>query len=152
MLINLAINMNANQFYSNEYKGTKSFQQQEVPTANATGFGSASDDYMERGIDLNEQLIKNKAATFFMRVQGNSMINAGICHSDVVIVDRSITAKSGHVIIAVINGDMLIRRLERTMQRIRLLPETTQLSPIDVTDQTDFSVWGVVTYIIKFVG
>jgi DNA polymerase V len=144
--------MDANHFYSNEYKGSKSFHQQEVPTANATGFGSAADDYMERGIDLNEQLIKNKAATFFMRVQGNSMINASIHDGDVVIVDRSITAKSGHIIIAVINGDMLIRRLERTMQRVRLLPETTQLSPIDVTDQTDFSVWGVVTYIIKFVG
>ena len=144
--------MEDNRFYSNEYNGTKTFHQQEVPTANATGFGSPSDDYMERGIDLNEQLIKNKAATFFMRVQGNSMINAGIHHGDVVIVDRSITVKSGHVIIAVINGDMLIRRLERTAQRVRLLPETKQLSPIDVTDQTDFSVWGVVTYIIKFVG
>ena len=144
--------MSDNLFYSTAYKGTKTFRQQEVPTANATGFGSPTDDYMERGIDLNEQLIRNKAATFFMRVQGGSMINAGIQHGDVVIVDRSITAKSGHIIIAVINGDMLIRRLELGMQRVRLLPETTQLSPIDVTDQTDFSVWGVVTYIIKAVG
>ena len=144
--------MNVDRFYSNEYKGSKAFRQQEVPAANATGFGSPADDYMERGIDLNEQLIQNKAATFFMRVQGRSMINAGIQHGDVVIVDRSITAQSGHIIIAVINGDMLIRRLERTLQRVRLLPETPLLSAIEITDQTDFSVWGVVTYIIKFVG
>mgnify|MGYP006301713723 CR=1 FL=1 len=144
--------METQQFYTNDYTGTKQFHQSEVPTANATGFGSAADDYMERGIDLNEQLIKNKAATFFMRVQGSSMINAGIRHGDVVIVDRSITAKSGHIIIAVINGDMLIRRMERSMQRIRLLPETPRLSPIEITDQSDFSVWGVVTYIIKSVG
>jgi DNA polymerase V len=144
--------MKTETFYSNTYTGSKDFHQQEVPTANATGFGSPTDDYMERGIDLNEQLIKNKAATFFMRVQGSSMINAGVQHGDVVIVDRSITAQSGHIIIAVINGDMLIRRLELTMQRVQLLPETPRLAPIDITDQTDFSVWGVVTYIIKSVG
>lgn len=145
--------MNLNKFYNNEYKGSKTFHQQNVAAADATGFGSPTDDYMERGIDLNEQLIKNKAATFFMRVRGSSMFNVGIQHGDVVIVDRSITARNGHIIIAVINGDMLIRRLELIMQRVRLLAESTpDLSPIDITDQMDFSVWGVVTYIIKSVG
>ena len=79
------------------YDGSKRFTQHDVPTANATGFGAAADDYMERGIDLNEQLIRNKPATFFMRVTGNSMINAGIYDGDIVIVDKSIkpqTARS----------------------------------------------------------
>ena len=144
--------MEIEQFFSNTYAGSKKISQQDVPTANATGFGSASDDYMDRGIDLNEQLIKNRPATFFMRVQGSSMVNACIHHGDVVIVDRSITPVSGNIIIATLDGSMLIRRLEKTMNKIRLVPETNKLSPIEITDQSDFGIWGVVTYIIKSVG
>ena len=80
------------------YGGTKGFTQWDVPTANATGFGAAADDYAERGIDLNEQLIRNKPATFFLRMAGNAMVNAGIYSGDVLIVDRSIKAASGKVI------------------------------------------------------
>lgn len=86
------------------YKGSKNFNQWEVPTANTTGFGAAADDYMERGIDLNEQLIRNKPATFFFRMNSDAMVGAGIYHGDVLIVDRSIKAVSGKVIVAVING------------------------------------------------
>ena len=131
------------------YKGTKRFTQWEVPTANATGFGAAADDYMERGIDLNEQLIHNKPATFFMRVSGDAMVGAGIFNGDVVIVDRSVKAASGKVVIATLNGEMLIRRLEKTFNKIRLVPETTRLSPIDVDlSASEFSIWGVATYVI----
>jgi DNA polymerase V len=120
-----------------------------MPTANATGFGSAADDYMDRGIDLNEQLIHNKPATFFMRVQGNSMINACIHDGDIVIVDRSLKPLSGKIIIAVVDGEMLIRRFEKIINIIRLIPETPKLSPMEITEYSDFSVWGVVTYVIK---
>ena len=65
-------------FYGAAYRGTRQFSQQEVKTANATGFTAAADDYMERGIDLNEQLVRNKPATFFMRVSGEAMAGAGI--------------------------------------------------------------------------
>lgn len=99
-------------FYPANYKGSKEYNQWDVPTANATGFGAAADDYAERGIDLNEQLIKNKPATFFMRVNSDAMIGAGIHHGDVVIVDRSLEPKNGKVIIAVLDGEMLIRKLE----------------------------------------
>jgi DNA polymerase V len=103
----------------------------------------------ERGIDLNEQLIRNKPSTFFMRVNGEAMIGAGIFHGDIVIVDRSMKASNGKVVIASLNGEMLIRRLERTFNKIRLVPETTRLSPIDVDlSGAEFSVWGVVTYVI----
>ena len=102
--------MEVENFFTSSYSGSKKFTQHQVPTANATGFGAAADDYMERGIDLNEQLIKNKAATFFMRVSGTSMINAGIGDGDIVIVDRSIKPVNGKIVIAVIDGEMLIRR------------------------------------------
>src|SRR5579871_2326102 len=139
-------------FYGAAYKGSKGYSQRDVRTANATGFGAAADDYMERGIDLNEQLIRNKPATFFMRVSGDAMTGAGIFHGDVVIVDRSVKAASGKVIIATLNGEMLIRRLEKTFNKIRLIPETPRLSPIDVDiSGAEFSIWGVVTYVIHAV-
>ena len=141
--------MELEQFLGMNHKGTKRFTQWDVPAANATGFGAAADDYMERGIDLNEQLVRNKPATFFMRVSGDAMIGAGIFNGDVVIVDRSVKATSGKVVIATLNGEMLIRRLEKTFNKIRLVPETDKLSPIDVDlSGSEFSIWGVVTYVI----
>jgi DNA polymerase V len=137
-------------FYGAAYKGSKAYSQREVRTANATGFTAAADDYMERGIDLNEQLVRNKPATFFMRVKGDAMIGAGIFDGDIVIVDRSIKAANGKVVIATLNGEMLIRRFEKTFNKIRLIPETDKLAVIDVdTSSAEFSVWGVATYVIK---
>jgi DNA polymerase V len=135
-------------FYGAAYAGSKTYTQQEVKTANATGFGAASDDHAERGIDLNEQLIRNKPATFFMKVRGEAMIGAGIFDGDTVIVDRSIKPVSGRIVIAVLNGDMLIRRLESRFNKMRLIPETERLAPIEVDPFAEFSIWGVVTYVI----
>jgi DNA polymerase V len=140
--------MNGEIYYGAAYKGSKQYTQQEVRTASATGFGAATDDYAERGIDLNEQLVRNKPATFFMRVNGDAMIGAGIFDGDVVIVDRSLKPVSGKVIIATLNGEMLIRRLEKIFNKVRLVPETAKLAPIDVDPTGEFSVWGVVTYVI----
>ncbi len=134
--------------YSASYKGTKDFTQHKVHSANATGFGAAADDYSERGIDLNEQLIQNKPATFFFRMNSSAMTGAGIFSGDILIVDRSITQTNGKVVIAVLNGEMMVRRLERTPQRIRLIPETHDLSIIDIDPFADFKVWGVVVYAI----
>ena len=84
-----------------------------------------------------------------MRVNGDVMIRAGISHGDVVIVDRSAKAANGKVVIASLNGEMLIRRLEKTFNKLRLVPETTRLSPIDVDlSGSEFSIWGVVTHVI----
>jgi DNA polymerase V len=130
------------------YLGTKNFRQQDVRSANATGFGAASDDFAEKGIDLNEQLLRNKPATFFVRVRGEAMINAGIHDGDVVIVDRGIKASNGKVIISTLNGEMLIRRLEKGFNNSRLIPETQKPSPIDIDHCAESSVWGVVTYVI----
>jgi len=139
--------MEKNIFYSANYKGSKDYTQWEVPTANATGFGAAADDYAERGIDLNEQLIKNKPATFFMRVNSDAMSGAGIFKGDVVIVDRSLPALNGKIIIAVVDGEMLIRKLEIYNGRKRLVALTHQLSAMEI-DEEKFWCWGVVTYVI----
>jgi DNA polymerase V len=144
--------MEVEKFFGSSYNGTKRFTQHNVSTANATGFGAAADDYAERGIDLNEQLIRNKPATFFMKVSGNSMINAGIYDGDIVIVDRSIKPINGKIVIAVIDGDMLIRRYEKSINSLKLVPETSKLSPIDVSEFNDFKIWGVVICVIRTLG
>jgi DNA polymerase V len=141
--------MEVEKFFSAGYSGSKRFTQKDVPAANATGFTAAADDYMERGIDLNEQLIRNKPATFFMRVSGNSMTGAYIHDGDIVIVDRSLKPVNGKIVIAVVDGEMLIRRYEKTMNSLRLVPETPKLSPIDVSEFSDYCIWGVVIYVIK---
>ena len=141
--------MNTDNFYSAKYMGSKSMTQLDIHSANATGFGAAADDYMERGIDLNEELIRNKPATFFMRVNSDAMKEAGIYKGDVAIVDRSVKATNGKVIIAVLNGDMVIRRFEKTSSSIRLLTDSNKLSPICIESTCEeFAIWGVVTYII----
>ncbi|MBL7701595.1 MAG: translesion error-prone DNA polymerase V autoproteolytic subunit [Ferruginibacter sp.] len=143
--------MEVEKFFGSNYTGTKDFTQQKVPTANATGFGAAADDYMERGIDLNEQLIRNKPATFFMKVSSNNMINAGIYDGDIVIVDRSLKPLNGKIVIAVIDGEMMIRRYEKSMNSLRLIAETPKLSPIEVNEFMDFKIWGVVSCIIRVI-
>lgn len=140
--------MEVEKFFSAGYRGSKEFKQLDVPTANATGFGAAADDYMERGIDLNEQLIRNKPATYFMRVSGNSMINACIHDGDIIIVDRSVKPVNGKIVIAVVDGEMIIRRFVKTMNSLKLVPETPKLSAIDVNEFSDLVIWGVVTYVI----
>jgi len=141
--------MEVENFFGSSYDGSKRFTQQNVKTANATGFGAAADDYMERGIDLNEQLVRNKPATFFMRVSGNSMINAGIGEGDILIVDRSLKPINGKIVIAVVDGEMLVRRYEKTINKLLLISEGKQNSAIDVNEFSDFKVWGVVIYVIR---
>ena len=136
--------------FSSGYKGSKDYNQWDVPTANATGFGAAADDYAERGIDLNEQLIRNKPATFFMRVNSDAMNGGGIFKGDVVIVYRSLEPANGKIIIAVIDGELLIRKLEITNGKKRLVAVGNKLSAIEVNEE-NFRSWGVVTYIIHSV-
>ncbi|HVK96985.1 MAG TPA: translesion error-prone DNA polymerase V autoproteolytic subunit [Flavisolibacter sp.] len=142
--------MEQEQLYSSSYKGSKDYTQWDVPVANATGFGAPADDYAEKGIDLNEQLVKNKPATFFMRINSDAMVGAGIFKGDVAIVDRSITATNGKIIIAVVDGEMLIRRLEIINGKKKLVPATDKLSGISIDDM-DLKIWGVVTYVIHSV-
>ena len=140
--------MDGEEFFGAAYKGSKQFSQQEVKTANATGFGAAADDYMERGIDLNEQLIKNKPATYFFRMKGDAMKEAGIFDNDVLIVDRSLKLANGKIIVAVLNGELLVRRFHKNFSSAFLVPENTRFKNINLAEFSDFSLWGVVTYVI----
>ena len=144
--------MDGEKFHAAAYAGSKKFTQWDVPTANATGFGAAADDYAERGIDLNEQLIQNKTATFFFRMNGDAMTGAGIFAGDVLIVDRSIKAVSGKIIIAAVDGELLVRRLQKTMNRISLLAENNRYGNMELGQFSDYKPWGVVTYVIHSVG
>ena len=130
------------------YRGTKRFVQQQVPTANATGFGAAADDYAERGIDLNEQLILNKAATFFFRMNSDAMVKAGIQLGDILIVDRSIQATGGCVIVIVAKGELLVRRLEYCNRVAVLVAANDGYPPQEITNDTEYRAWGVVTCVI----
>jgi len=140
--------MEGEEFYGAAYKGSKQFTQQQVRTANATGFGAAADDYMEKGIDLNEQLIRNKPATYFFRMKGDAMTSAGIFDNDVLIVDRSIKLTTGKIIVAVLNGEVLVRRFHKNFTSAFLIPENDRYKTINLAEFTDFQLWGVVTYVI----
>ena len=140
--------MDGEEFYGAAYKGSKEFSQKEVKTANATGFGAAADDYMERGIDLNEQLIKNKPATYFFRMKGDAMKDAGIFDNDVLIIDRSLKLANGKIIVAVLNGELLVRRFHKNFSSAFLVPENNRYKNINLAEFSDFSLWGVVTYVI----
>lgn len=145
----MGVSMDNQGIFPAAYSGTKDFNQWRVNSANATGFGAAADDFAERGIDLNEQLIRNKPATFFMRVNGDAMSGAGIGKGDVVIVDRSIEPRNGKVVIAVVDGEMLIRKLEINDGKKFLVSIGQNLSPLPL--EREFLLWGVVTYVIHSV-
>jgi DNA polymerase V len=126
----------------------KNYESKQIVQANATGFGAASDDFMERGIDLNEQLVSNKPATFFFRVNSDAMIGAGIHIGDTLIVDRSIPPCSGKVVVAILNGEFLVRRLQMQAHSITLLPENKKYGSIHVAHLEEYRTWGIVTYVI----
>lgn len=140
--------MEGENFYGAAYKGSKQFTQHEVKAANATGFGAAADDYMERGIDLNEHLIRNKPATFFFRMKGDAMIDMGIFDGDILIVDRSLKLINGRIIIAILNGELLVRRFHKNFSSAFLIAENSRYKNINLAEFNDFTVWGVVTYVI----
>lgn len=133
------------------YKGTKNFNQHLVPTANATGFGAATDDFMERGIDLNEQLIMNKPATFFFRMNSTAMENASIHPGDVLVVDRSIKASNGKIIVAAVNGELLVRRYQQNTNGASLCADNKKFKDIELNECIELICWGVVTCTIHLI-
>ena len=112
------------------------------------GFPSPADDYIEMHLDLNSYLIKHPAATFFVTAAGDSMIGAGIAAGDMLVVDRSLEAVHGKIIIVVINGELSVKRLSRTAGRVMLLSENDKYKPIEIADAEELIIWGVVTHVI----
>jgi len=112
------------------------------------GFPSPADDHMERGIDLNEELIRNPAATFLIRVQGESMRDAGIHSGDTLIVDKSVTPADRQIVVAMIDGEFTVKRFRKVNGRIFLEAENPAFQPIELGEDQELTIWGAVTYII----
>ncbi|KQC14688.1 MAG: hypothetical protein APR63_13705 [Desulfuromonas sp. SDB] len=134
-----------------EIIGFEKKQSRKFPLVTAkisAGFPSPADDYIDKKLDLNEYLIKHPSATFFVRVSGDSMIDAGIHSGDILIVDRAINPGSGKVVIAVIEGEFTVKRIKVKKNKIFLIPENPQFKPIQVKDHENCEIWGVVTHVI----
>jgi len=113
------------------------------------GFPSAADDYLDRKIDLNEHLIKHPAATFFVKVKGDSMIGAGIYSGNMLIVDRSEDPKNNSIVVAILNGEFTVKRLHKKEGKIFLIAENPNYKLIEIAPNMDFEVWGVVLHAIR---
>ena len=114
----------------------------------SAGFPSPADDYLDRKLDLNEHLIKNPAATFFVRVAGNSMTGAGINDSDILVVDRSLEPSNNSIVIAVVNGELTVKRLVKSQTSCRLIAENPDYPSLEINEETPLEIWGVATYAI----
>lgn len=117
-------------------------------TAVKAGFPSPADDPIEEKLDLNSYLIEHPAATFFVRVEGDSMHHGGIQHGDLLVVDRSLSPKHGSIVIAVINGEFTVKRVKIQSKKLFLIPDNPEFPILEVTSEMDFQAWGVVTYVI----
>ncbi|WP_288250492.1 LexA family transcriptional regulator [uncultured Prochlorococcus sp.] len=127
---------------------TKKFR---IPLLNdsvSAGFPSPADDYTEENIDLNEHLISNPFSTFFLKVKGDSMINAGIKDKDLIIVDKSLIAKPGNIVIAMIDGEFTIKRLSIKNDELYLKAENHNYPDFSFKNHIDVQIWGVVIYSI----
>lgn len=114
----------------------------------SAGFPSPAEDHIDQQLDLNELLIQHPVATFFVRVSGESMKDAGINHGDILVVDRSLEATSGRIVIAIVNGELTVKRFVQDSMSCQLVAANSDYPPVAITDETDFSVWGVVTSVI----
>ena len=114
----------------------------------SAGFPSPADDYTEQNIDLNEHLIKNPFSTFFLRVKGDSMINSGIQNHDLIIVDKSLIAVPGNIVIAMIDGEFTVKRLEKKNDELYLKSENDNYPDFNFSNHNEIQIWGVVIYSI----
>jgi DNA polymerase V len=114
----------------------------------SAGFPSPAEEFLEGKLDLNQHLIPHPLATYFVRVSGESMLGAGIHPGDLLIVDRSIEARDGKIIIAVVNGELLVKRLKIEGKQPYLVAENPDYPEIKITEAMNFQAWGVVTNVI----
>ncbi len=135
------------EFFSPETSTAMDIPLAEFPVS--AGFPSPADDYVENTLDLNKHLIKNSSATFFARVKGESMIEAGISDGDLLIIDRSLEPKANSVVICFLDGEFTVKKVKKVDKNtIYLMPENPGFEPIKVTRDNYLLIWGVVTYAI----
>ena len=112
------------------------------------GFHSPASDYLEGEIDLNRYLIKNPLATFIVKSQGNRMLQAGIHSGDLLIVDKSIKPKNNSIVIASINGDLIVKRIKISGKKFLLTSDNKEYGNIKINNESDIFIWGIVTKVI----
>ena len=115
------------------------------------GFPSPADDYIERSLDLNEYLIRHPSSTFFVKVKGDSMVNAGIFSGDILIVDRSVRSYQNRIIVAILNGEFTVKRFRKSGGSVFLIAENPDYPVLRITQDMDFEIWGVVINVIHHV-
>ena len=113
------------------------------------GFPSPADEYLEGTLDLNRLLIRHPAATFFVRVEGDSMEGAGIFSGDILVIDRALEAANGKIVVAVVRGEFTVKRLLKKGDNLFLVAENKNYPPLKITEELDFQVWGVVAWVIR---
>ncbi|HCX3372229.1 translesion error-prone DNA polymerase V autoproteolytic subunit [Legionella pneumophila serogroup 2] len=112
------------------------------------GFPSPADDYIEGYLDLNTKFIKHPSSTFVLQATGDSMVDAGIFSGDWLLVDRSLEPSDGRIVIAAVNGELTVKRLAQKGGKVQLLPANPQFKPIDITEDSQMVIWGVVTLVL----
>jgi DNA polymerase V len=117
----------------------------------SAGFPSPADDFLDRSIDLNKEFIKNPSTTFFGRVKGDSMINAGLSHGDLLIIDRSLEPVDNKIAVCFIDGEFTVKRIKIEKDIVWLIAENDKYKPIKTTKDNDLLIWGIVTAVIKSV-
>ncbi|MCW2120991.1 LexA family protein [Flavobacterium sp. 7A] len=120
-----------------------------IPDGVSAGFPSPAADFIENNIDLNKELSENPLATFYIKVKGNSMIDAGIEDKDVLVVDRSLEPTNAKIAVCFVDGEFTVKRIQLEKDCLYLMPENKEYPPIKITDENELIIWGIVTYVIK---
>jgi DNA polymerase V len=118
-------------------------------TGISAGFPSPAEDFKQERLSLDNELIKNKEATFFARVSGQSMIDAGLSDNDLLVIDRSLSPAHNKIAICFLDGEFTVKRLKVEKDEVWLQPENKNYQPIKITEENDFVIWGIVTNVIK---
>ena len=113
------------------------------------GFPSPAEDYAEPVLDLNRYVVKNQASTFYARITGDSMVGVGIQDGDIVVIDKSLVPSNDQIAVCFIDGEFTLKRIHVENGRLFLIPHHPDYPPIEVTEENNFQVWGIVTYVIK---
>ena len=115
----------------------------------SAGFPSPADDFKEVRISLDKELVKNKEATFYARVSGDSMIGAGLDDGDLLVIDRALEPENGKIAVCLVDGEFTVKRIEKKKNKLYLLAENKKYKPIELNEEDELIIWGIVEYVIK---
>ena len=115
----------------------------------SAGFPSPADDFKEIRISLDRELVKNRDATFYARVSGESMVGAGLNDGDLLVIDRSLNPENGKIAVCLIDGEFTVKRIKKERDRLYLIPENKKYKRIEIKEENELIIWGLVEYVIK---